>query len=643
MTLSTYNRKVFLAFTVIYSLLLCICNPTVGSQNQKIDNLNQSIRLEKSESKKYVLFQELITITSNSNLQNAKQHARKALNLANHYKNKQWQPIFNEMKGRIHANLLELDSASHHFNKALKAYKTINNKKGQATTLFKIGWVYKKKGDIENAMKCDLMALDLMEKINDKAGIAGAKTRITEDLNRQERYTDALIYAKDNIAFCLENSIHDELVYAYTNAGNSSIAIHKPDSAFYYYDKALNLAKALNYSNMNLCDLINNKANALKRLGNYNAALKNYNHALSIAKQLNYRNAIVVLIANLGEINLLTGNYNDALKYQLQTVKFQEEDQDVTNLTENYEHVSTIYEKLGNYPLALKYQKKARKMRDSTASIASDKAMSALLTQYETEKKVHTIATQQLQLKQQKFLTWVGIGFAILLLGFLFFGYRSYKARTKSNKLLALKNQQNELLLKEIHHRVKNNLELVKSLMALQTARLTDSKTKDALLASQNRVQSMGIIHQKLYQGENLKYIEMKDYFVNLSAGILDTYNADYKIKIICNMDALELDIDTAIPIGLIVNELLTNALKYAFPNQTNGKILISLLQPTAATLTLEVKDNGIGKAPNTTPKGTGFGSQLINLLTQQLNGKMVETIKNGTSVLFQFKLNTIT
>ena len=209
------------------------------------------------------------------------------------------------------------------------------------------------------------------------------------------------------------------------------------------------------------------------------------------------------------------------------------------------------------------------------------------------------------------------------------------------NTELDEKNKQNELLLKEIHHRVKNNLEMVKSLLALQSAQLEDSASKDAMLASQNRVQSMGIIHQKLYQGDNLGSIEMKDYFINLSEGVLDTFDIDDKVKIECAMDNLELDVDTAVPIGLIVNELLTNALKYAFPNDTKGNIEISLSQSTPELLTLKVADNGIGKVPGKSPEGTGFGTQLIQLLTQQLNGKMTEIIKEGTSVLFQFKLNS--
>jgi len=633
---NNYSVKKILTF-----FILSISFPLAYGQDTAIDSLKNLLSKEKNDSVKLELLSNMVTLESNSDFKKALIYAQQATTLANEINDKNWQPKFNEMKGRIHANLLELDSASYHFNKALNGYVAIDDKKGQATTFFKIGWIHKKKGELENAMDVDLKALRLMESINDHPGIAGAYNRISEDLTRQDRNKEALDYAKKTIEFCKKHQLNEELVYAYTSAGSASIALNNPEQSFVYFDKALDLATSQGFGPITLCDFMNNKANALKRLGKYNEALDLYKNTLKLAQQTNYRNALVAVTGNLGEINLLTNNYQEALKYQLETIKLQEEDQDFTNLTENYGHASTIYEKLGNYAMALEYQKKARMMRDKTAAIESDKAMSGLLTQYETEKKEQTIINQNLQLSKQRLVLWLSIGIASLLLGFLFFGYKSYKVRTKTNQLLAAKNKQNELLLKEIHHRVKNNLELVKSLISLQSAQLEDSETKDAMIASQNRVQSMGIIHQKLYQGDNLGSIEMKDYFLNLGEGILDTFNADDKVKIECAMDHLELDVDTAVPIGLIVNELLTNALKYAFPDDAKGNISISLSKSNPDVLTLKVSDNGIGKTKGLAPKGTGFGSQLVQLLTQQLNGEMNEDNQNGTSVLFHFKLNT--
>ncbi|TYA57488.1 tetratricopeptide repeat protein [Formosa maritima] len=617
------------------------------TQNQNIDSLFNLLQNEKDNNVKLQLLNELVTLQSQTDFKKALAYSSQGIFLSKKTNNKKWLPQFHEMQGRMYANLLELDSASNYFNKALEGYKSINNKKGQATTLFKIGWVHKRKGEIEEALKVDLDALTLMESINDKIGIAGAYSRISEDLNRQERHQEALDYALKTIELCQKNKLENELVYAYTSAGDTYIAMGKNQESFNYYDLALNLARALNFSTFDLLNFTNNRANALKRMENYQEAKTEYESALKKAKEVNYENAIYVITANLGEVNLLLGNYEEALIYQLLTVNLQEANGDVSNLTENYDHVSSIYEKLNNYPKALEYQKKARSMRDSIVSLESDKAMSNLLTQYETRKKEETIKTQEAKISQQEKTQLLYIVIAALLtlsLIGMFTSMRNIRKKRKKLQTLNLeletKNKQNELLLKEIHHRVKNNLELVKSLIALQSAQLEDSATKDAMIASQNRVQSMGIIHQKLYQGENLGSIEMKDYFLNLSEGILDTFNSEDQIKIECAMDNLELDVDTAVPIGLIVNELLTNALKYAFPDNKKGNIQISLMQDKPDVLTLKVVDDGIGKIDGLSPKGTGFGSQLIKLLTQQLNGEMQEENNNGTSVLFHFKLH---
>jgi len=616
------------------------------SQNENLDSLSVLLKNEKNVERKLQLLNNMVDAAFQSDLNLAKTYAKQGVRLAIETDIIEWQPQFYEMQGRMHANLLELDSASINFDKALKGYKNIDNKKGQATTLFKIGWVYKRRGEIEPALKADLDALKLMESIDDKLGIAGAYSRISEDLNKQGRHQEALDYALKTVSLGVEHNLETELPFAYTSAGDSYMFLGDFEAGFKNYDQALVLAKSSGVSIYNIINFRNNRANALKRMGKYKEALKAYQDAYYDAEAINYGNAMYVIIANLGEVNLLLGNYEEALDYQLKTVELQEQEGDVSNLTENYGHVSTIYENLGDYKSALEYQKKARRMRDSTAAIESDKTMSALLTQFETEKKDAKINLQTATISQQKKTNTLYIilsGLLAFILFGLFYYYRKRQRRNKElqqlNLALDTKNKQNELLLKEIHHRVKNNLEMVKSLIALQSAKLEDSSAKEAMIASQNRVQSMGIIHQKLYQGDNLGSIEMKDYFVNLSEGILDSFNAEDRVNIECAMEQLELDVDTAVPIGLIVNELLTNALKYAFPQDSKGKINISLSKTADDKLLLSVADNGVGKIANVLPQGTGFGSQLVQLLTQQLDGKMQEEQENGTKLHFQFKM----
>ena len=627
---------------VLFTLLL---STTLASAQQKIiDSLTQVLENTTAPKEKLQLLSEITDVYSSTDLEKAIIYAGQGAQLADATDNKKWQPKFYEMKGRAFANTLKLDSASFYFERAMAGYAVIADKKGQAGTYFKIAWVHKKRGALKEALGADLKALKLMESIDDKPGIAGANTRLSEDVLRQGRKEDALAYAKKAIALSEKSNIETELPYAYTAAGDAAIAMGENQKAYDYFDRALSLAKTQGFDILSLSDFYNNRGNAQKRLGHYKKALTDYKQVETYAKQANYANALHAVAANIGEVNLLMGKYEEALPYQLETVRLQEGDGDLTNLTENYMHVSSIYEKLGDYPLALEYQKKARKMADSTSALKSDRAMSELLTQYQTQKKEQTIAAQQAEIAQQQKAQTLYIALASLLAVFvlgMFFFLRNIRKKRRAlavlNQELDAKNQQNELLLKEIHHRVKNNLEMVKSLIALQSAQLSDGASKEAMLASQNRVQSMGIIHQKLYQGTNLGAIEMKDYFVNLGEGILDSFNAEDQVKIECAMDQLELDVDTAVPIGLIVNELLTNALKYAFPEGKMGKIDISLSRENEG-LMLKVQDNGIGKTQGAKPKGTGFGSQLIDLLTRQLDGTFLEKSEAGHAVIFQFK-----
>uniref|UniRef100_UPI0025B83DB3 sensor histidine kinase n=2 Tax=Cecembia sp. TaxID=1898110 RepID=UPI0025B83DB3 len=209
---------------------------------------------------------------------------------------------------------------------------------------------------------------------------------------------------------------------------------------------------------------------------------------------------------------------------------------------------------------------------------------------------------------------------------------------TKTQKELSIKNNQNVLLLKEIHHRVKNNLEVVSGLLALQSAKMDDPTMQEVMLASQNRVHSMGILHQKLYQSEHLAFIEMKNYFENLCINILDSYNETDRIKVNIEMKELEMDVDTAVPLGLIVNELLTNALKYAFPKGVKGNIELRLENLNEDNFQLKISDNGVGKSSDEKAKGTGFGTQLVDLLTRQIDGKLMQDVSNGTMILINFK-----
>jgi len=576
----------------------------------------------------------------NVSLELALGYTKRGVVLATEKDNKEWIPKFQEMQGRTHANLSQLDSALLFFDKAMAGFIAINNKKGQATTYFKMAWAHRHTGEHEKAMNEDLIALRLMEELDDKRGIASALGRVSEDLLKQGQADEALKYSDRAIKICEENNLQEQLSSELLNASYASVVAGEHEMGLKYADRAITIIKARGSDLTDMADASNSRGNALKRLGRYDEAIADYKVCLENSEKVNYAGGISSAIANLGEVNLLKGDFKEALPYQLKTIRLQLDNGDFSNLAENYLHLSTIYENLGEYKPALLYQKKALHLRDSINSVASDMALSELRTKYETEKQDATISIQEARLGQQRKMQWLYIGIAVLLGLFAFSFYRNALTRKKTNQQLSVKNAENELLLKEIHHRVKNNLEVVSSLLALQSAQIDDPGIKGAMQEGQNRVQSIGIVHQKLYQGTNLAAVEMKDYFINLSDSILDSFGAEGRITIECAMNNLELDIDTAVPLGLITNEILTNALKYAFPDGRKGRIEIGIVQKDPQTMQLKIADNGVGKSG--VIHGTGFGSQLITLLTQQLNGSMREEVREGTAVYIDFAMKKI-
>ncbi len=219
--------------------------------------------------------------------------------------------------------------------------------------------------------------------------------------------------------------------------------------------------------------------------------------------------------------------------------------------------------------------------------------------------------------------------------------FRSRRTIATQKEEISKSLEEKDTLLREIHHRVKNNLQVVSSLLRLQTRSTSDEQAKDALNESQTRVESMSLIHQNLYQKENLTGIKMKDYLEKLTNNLFSTYkiNED-QVSLKLEIQDLNLDIETVVPLGLIINELVTNSLKYAFPENRIGQITVSLKEKDE-NLELLVKDNGIGiKNFKEATEGDSFGYKLINSFKKKLNAELVNssTENEGTSILLKVR-----
>jgi two-component system, sensor histidine kinase PdtaS len=322
---------------------------------------------------------------------------------------------------------------------------------------------------------------------------------------------------------------------------------------------------------------------------------------------------------------------------------------------------SDVESALHNYERALffkdKYASLSQQM-NKTLKQEQVLVLQADLSITEKENKIKTMQVTALQKnsqidKQRRYLMYGGIGLVLALLGIVVFikVYRTIKHKNNliniKNVALSVANQEveksltvKETLLKEIHHRVKNNLQLVMSLLYVQSKEKGTSM-EDFLEISQSRIISMSLIHENLYQTDDLSKVDFKEYVNSLTQSILGSYNKLQKdIQLNIEVEGIYLDIQTAIPLGLIINELISNAYKHAFVNKNKGTILLALKHKDNS-FELVLEDNGVGMTDTLATKKT-LGLELVKQLVDQINGILKIDGTTGMRYHIEFKNLTV-
>lgn len=204
----------------------------------------------------------------------------------------------------------------------------------------------------------------------------------------------------------------------------------------------------------------------------------------------------------------------------------------------------------------------------------------------------------------------------------------------QANSELQKQYDEKSVMLKEIHHRVKNNLQVITSLLRLQLYKLEDKKSIEPFEESISRVNAMALIHEKMYKGDQVKAVNLKQYIIELADNLITNYSHYGNIKVEVKTDIEILNLDTIVPLSLVLNELISNSLKHAF-NGNSGKISINILKKGKANQMI-YKDNGKWKPPK---NPNSFGLELIETFTEQLGGTYTTNHDNGTEYIFEFEV----
>lgn len=348
-----------------------------------------------------------------------------------------------------------------------------------------------------------------------------------------------------------------------------------------------------------------------------------------------------------------------ALKYLKSNKELLERINDDIGLSRNYNLWFSLDTTLGNYRPAVADILKEKLINDTILNAEKTNAVKKLEIQYEAEKKENDIRLKdreirglveserlrQANLEQTRFTRNLMVATSLLLalLGSIL--YRQYKQKRKANIVITQRNEQlgqlleeKEWLVREVHHRVKNNLQMVISLLNIQSSYLNNDAAILAIKDSQRRMQAMSLIHQKLYQDNNVSVIDMAIYIDELITYLKEMFISASWIYFEQDVAAIQLNVTQAIPVGLILNELIINSIKYAFDRNSNGIIKVSLYAADDRHLVLMVSDNGKGLPEKFDAfEGRSLGMSLVIELTKQLEGSIEFLNEGGAKIVLIF------
>jgi len=364
-----------------------------------------------------------------------------------------------------------------------------------------------------------------------------------------------------------------------------------------------------------------------------------YEQAMTLLRDFPQSRAAVSVHYGLGRIALAQGRRSEAIEYLTQAL-YQARDQDrKQEIPVLLEHLAQAHYGQGQAEAAYLALAEALDRKDSLADEKRLALTEEMQARFEVQQAEAKQREEALRFSQRERLGWLVLGMAALLLmgagGFLAVLARKNRQLQQQRRRVEQALAEREAIMREMHHRINNNLQFLSSLLRLQARDLGDAQAQEALLQSRSRVLSMALVHQALYQGEASRSIRMDTYLQRLSQEVIGSLtDPERAIHLDLQAEPLLLDLEQAIPVALIAHEAIVNALKYAFVDQSEGNLWVRLVQEPDA-VRLEVADDGRGLHGPT--REGGFGQRLIDLLAQQLKGQIQWRSAPGLSLQVRF------
>ncbi|MVM38943.1 hypothetical protein GO730_17665 [Spirosoma sp. HMF3257] len=541
------------------------------------------------------------------------------------------------------SDLYQFSEAHQALTEALAIAKRLRDTKRIANVYLTLGLWSAKQNNYLQAIQQYQKALSFLKSPTDAERIhqlyiqIGNAYQHTLDLKNAEFYYAKVINAQAPKASLLNQS------YAYGGLANLADQVYDGRKAMYYNQKALAVAKQLGRWDEYYSKLANLAFN-YSDLNRPQESIALYKQCMAYIERVQKENRSNPVFERHFRMAIYDGmpyplitlnRFDEAEQYAKLALKYGDQDNGYQKLHRMwaYDALKLLYEKKGDYAKALQASRQWAVYRDSIQNEARARQFAEVETRHQTKEKedqINELNSTHTQQTRQLWAGVVGMTLLVLLVGTMIWQYRRVqRSRTKIQQ----QSDQLSLMMKELHHRVKNNLAIISSLLKLQANRLDDEKSIQAVRTGQQRVEAMSLIHQRLYQTDTITTVNMQEYLTDLTRGLILAYGYEPdNFALTLEVSQQDVDIDLAMPLGLIANELITNAFKYAFTSHRHPHLRIVLLHRDG--FILEVQDNGPGIDSTYWQQRSGhtsFGKRLINSLCEQLDGHYELLNQNGT------------
>ncbi len=555
------------------------------------------------------------------------------------------------------SHLSQYDSAVIYFSKATELSDTLNTVYVSGS-YNNGGLALYRKGEYDKAMEYYTEALERRKENGSVYDVACTILNIGMVYDKLGQLEDAKSYYNEALNGFVEARHMPNEAVSYKNIADVLTSQDSLNKALVYYDKASKLFKKVNSIYL-LSGCFLNMGNIYVKLGEYQKAedfLLIAESSMPEGATDRFKSQIYINLSKVKKV-IADSVYTKVNSRRVQTLKegavFGERAWAYANSSNSLEvkvmaakSLVDIYESLNDLEKAFKYAKLLNEANIETGQKTQSDAMARMATEFETERVENENAllqenqkTQAAQLKQQNYLIYGSVMGLILVLIIALVIYRSRLNLRQANQTIEKSLSEKEILLKEIHHRVKNNLQVVSSLLDLQSRGIEDEEALSTFMEGQNRVKAMALIHQKLYQNENLATIDFAEYAENLMKELATIYPSAKGVKTNIQADGNSaFDIDTAVPLGLILNELISNAYKYAFDGKSAGALNVSVEALGDGQHQLTVSDSGVGLPSEFDfQKAKSLGLRLVRRLAKQLYGSVTYSHEEGAKFIITF------